>query len=1265
MNAWSGLEFFGGRVFHATWQATCLIGVVLVLQRLLRHRLSPKWRHALWFPVLLRLALPFTPPATFSLFRWVPLGAPAFAETKSPSVNPPPRHNSSDLAPRASDPNPLPWGTPPDAAPSPPTDPAATMANRPKPGRGDPTSAVATVTPTASGNGDDGKAVMSSSETTATSAPPTTRVGPPLAWKRVLAAVWFLGALGFLSVWLTGLIRLRARLRTWPRVEDPGVLRLWKECHALMGVGGDVRLVESREASGPALFGLGSLWLLLPPGFASRFSPAQQRHIFLHELAHLRRHDIAVHWIMALLQAIHWFNPLVWLAFARLRAVREEAADALALAAGSPDAIRDYGFTVLQLVEEASQTTRLPGWVGILDAPGQLKERIESIARFQPGSPVSRWPMVLPLVLAFIGLTDAPRSAPAANQPSIPDVPAATAPSASTTEARFQWTVVTNGPAVRVKVRDAVTGKPLEGAEVVTPSLSGIRGMDLPEASRWLTDASGEVTIHLGAPPELLTPQERWFTIAVRREGFASRGRSWLIPPGVAPERVPATAEFRLQRGQTVGGVMRDEAGLPLPGVRVRLFASGYQYGPPGERDYPEFWQSPDTQTPTTTDEKGRWEVSDFPIDLDQVRIECRRPDGMVHRFEGRKREVSSVPIPEPEWGAPLDLEAFHAKEAALVLPTGFVVRGRVLDPDGKPVSGARVRTAFGHPAPTRAGETRSDASGRFEFRHRTPIEWILTAEAPGFAISSTVVTAGEAMPETEIRLDPLSPLRLKVTDPAGTPIAGARVSADTQNSGPQILDYSGTSDSEGNLVWTQAPAGPLAFTIQTEDAGRERFVKLARGERNREVRVRPSNATNIVVTGKCVEVGTGRPISVATIAFRGQYTAQFSTVELETVTNLGEGRFRLEIPLSWFYPRVTRTYQLRLWAPGVGRVTTEPRDFDDGDWELTVPFRRGGAIQGIVRRPNGQPAWDAVVAVSQTPWRNIILSDRGIHERSDLLQSYTDVMGQYGIDDPGGDAVVLIRHQDGFLELEANQLRTNADVTLLPYGRIEGVLPDAQRTRQEGTVLLSRDSYGRFGMNWSLYQMAKTGPDGTFVLTNVPAGSYVLNRPFPSPEGPYLDSHPQLVRVESGATVRVTYGGDGRPVVGRVRGRDLHWQAVYHRLVAVPNPPQPRWPDPSRFASAESYQRFTKGYEAMNAWYAQNRGYGVMVARDGSFRAEDVPSGTYELELIPYDPRSPEDNWPPDAPRLRRAVIVPPVTDATRGIPLDLGVLEFPPETK
>src|ERR1700740_3375758 len=60
-------------LLRASWQASLLVLLVLVVQRLFRRQLSPKWRYRLWMIVLVRLVLPFSPPSPVSIFNLVQL----------------------------------------------------------------------------------------------------------------------------------------------------------------------------------------------------------------------------------------------------------------------------------------------------------------------------------------------------------------------------------------------------------------------------------------------------------------------------------------------------------------------------------------------------------------------------------------------------------------------------------------------------------------------------------------------------------------------------------------------------------------------------------------------------------------------------------------------------------------------------------------------------------------------------------------------------------------------------------------------------------------------------------------------------------------------------------------------------------------------------------------------------------------------------------------------------------------------------------------
>jgi peroxiredoxin len=164
-------------------------------------------------------------------------------------------------------------------------------------------------------------------------------------------------------------------------------------------------LIESEEVESPAVYGFWRKWLLLPDGVFEHFSTVELRCIFLHELAHIKRGDLGVNWLVALLQVLHWFNPVLWLAWGRMRADRELATDALALAHVRDGDHRPYGDTILKVLEGLTGDAALPGLVGIAENKAQLKERLAAISR--PGKHWSGAALAAIIALSIVGLTDA------------------------------------------------------------------------------------------------------------------------------------------------------------------------------------------------------------------------------------------------------------------------------------------------------------------------------------------------------------------------------------------------------------------------------------------------------------------------------------------------------------------------------------------------------------------------------------------------------------------------------------------------------------------------------------------------------------------------------------------------------------------------------------------------------------------------------------------------------------------------------------------
>jgi len=107
------------------------------------------------------------------------------------------------------------------------------------------------------------------------------------------------------------------------------------------------RLLRSEDAKMPFACGVFTPTIVLPAE-CDNWSLDRRRAVLLHELAHVRRHDLIGHTLGRLACAVYWFHPLVWTAAKQLRSESERACDDLALACGARAA--DYAEHLLDIV---------------------------------------------------------------------------------------------------------------------------------------------------------------------------------------------------------------------------------------------------------------------------------------------------------------------------------------------------------------------------------------------------------------------------------------------------------------------------------------------------------------------------------------------------------------------------------------------------------------------------------------------------------------------------------------------------------------------------------------------------------------------------------------------------------------------------------------------------------------------------------------------------------------------------------------------------
>jgi TonB family protein len=163
-------------------------------------------------------------------------------------------------------------------------------------------------------------------------APSFAPVAAKTDWPRLAFLVWAAGAASSLAILLFGVLWL-----TWLGSRATPADDRWLAAEELlrrqMGMPRAVRVLVTSHPALVVTWGAIAPVILLPRD-AGTWSGDRIGLVLAHEMAHLVRRDWTIQVFAEVVRAINWFNPLFWLASARLRRESEYACDDIVLDLG-------------------------------------------------------------------------------------------------------------------------------------------------------------------------------------------------------------------------------------------------------------------------------------------------------------------------------------------------------------------------------------------------------------------------------------------------------------------------------------------------------------------------------------------------------------------------------------------------------------------------------------------------------------------------------------------------------------------------------------------------------------------------------------------------------------------------------------------------------------------------------------------------------------------------------------------------------------------
>lgn len=1025
----------------------------------------------------------------------------------------------------------------------------------------------------------------------------------PVSMSALLMSAWMAIMIVLMVRLIMAQVRFRARLTTLDPPPE-GVRELIDQLRNRMGLR-PLRTLVADDLASPAVCGI--LWptVLIPRAMLDTLSAPQLEWVLLHELAHIRRHDLAVSAFQRLVGIVQFWNPAIWVANRAVNRLREYACDdvAASLATGSRVDSGEAFMNVVRFAAGASNRLKLNGALGVFEAEGKascfarMSRLLDTERRLKVKLGIASIG-----VLALTGILALPQIR-AANEPEknskTPPVANAEAPAKQpASPLRFALTVVDPEgkpvPNASVEIRPQPMSL-LEGAKFT----AGTKIRDATYGPMTETSSEGVLAIEF-APGEL-----SYIAFNITTDGYAPFWAQW--NPGENSEPVPDSYTAHLDAGVSLGSIIVNEEGQPIEGVSVH---PSIEYKK-RETDLSQLAMGGSKKT----DAEGKWAMHFVPAAKDELSVELSHPEYMP-----AVRRLSTTTF---------RLEKDAAPKETIVLPRGLTVTGKVVDQTGAPIAGAVIRTKFVNDH--RQATTGED--GVYKLLGCGPQRASLVVTAKGFGPDVQEVQIEPELPPVDFTLGPGKTLRVRIMDEQGKPLPKSRIffrSWRSDQYGYGLDKVHAYTDENGVWEWTDAPADAIVADICPADGMQVSDQTLiARDEEYVYTRI-----PELHIEGSVVDKATKEPIKAFRVITGWQSQGRIFW-DRDDGFDGADGKFRLAKMHPTEIAHVMRI-ETNGYLPAVSRNIAN----DEGRIHLDFELERGRDVVVAFRTPDGKPGADADVAIG-IAGSQINIRDGHFQDRSTYCdRKKSNAQGQLSIPPQLDPYELVVIHPAGYAHVKVDPQRPPKGVTLQAWSRVEGKLHVG--TEIAANVPLSLKPVGEqygpeqpsIGFQWE----TRTDAEGRFSWDRVIPGPARIHRRVDfnvmQTSSGSAPSHLAHIDLPPGRTKTLELGGLGRPITGTLRPPEnldekFDWNFCLVTLtLAVPELPAPPVPpaievnQAQRTAWMEEWKKTPEG----RAWFIAAQAaearqsaapyYYAAVNRDGTFRLDDIPAEDYELSV-------------------------------------------------
>ena len=306
------------RLLFLSLTAVCIGAVILFVRFAAGKKLPPLWRYGLWWLVLIALLVPYRPQSSFALLQETPLSQMSF------------REEYDEVAYQ------LHFAI---------QEPSVTAEEKAT------TEALA-------------------------------KQANILFWKSAIFDVaipltWLFGVLLYFIFLMLSKLSLSNKIKQHT-VKTEQYHTLLAQCKAKFGIKAKVRVLVQDNIASPAMMGFFKPTILLPR-YMETMGEESCSYMLLHELAHYKRKDMLVNYLLLVLRGIYWFNPILWVMFQFIREDMELCTDTYLLKCIGSEHEKGYARSLVEVLGQAQEYSHVSKLLCMADGKKTVERRITMI----------------------------------------------------------------------------------------------------------------------------------------------------------------------------------------------------------------------------------------------------------------------------------------------------------------------------------------------------------------------------------------------------------------------------------------------------------------------------------------------------------------------------------------------------------------------------------------------------------------------------------------------------------------------------------------------------------------------------------------------------------------------------------------------------------------------------------------------------------------------------------------------------------------------